>query len=96
MTVASVEHALAGLPVTFVHNPDFAEGLSTSLKVGIATVPGSADGAIICLGDMPHTSGKLIDRLVGTRTVGQGEPRHARAHARRARQRADRSVGGFA
>jgi molybdenum cofactor cytidylyltransferase len=61
-----VEEALAGLQVTLVHNPDFAEGLSTSLKVGIATVPGSADGAIICLGDMPHTSGKLIDRLVGT------------------------------
>src|SRR5215212_5925074 len=31
-----VERALAGLPVTFVHNPDFAEGLSTSLKTGIA------------------------------------------------------------
>ncbi len=31
-----VERALAGLAVTFVHNPDFADGLSTSLKAGIA------------------------------------------------------------
>lgn len=59
-----VERALAGLPVTFVHNPDFAEGLSTSLKTGIAAVPPEADGAIVCLGDMPQVSAKLIDRLI--------------------------------
>jgi molybdenum cofactor cytidylyltransferase len=60
-----VERALAGLPVTFVHNPDFATGLSTSLKAGIAAVPAEADGAIVCLGDMPQVSATLIDRLIG-------------------------------
>jgi molybdenum cofactor cytidylyltransferase len=59
-----VERALAGLPVTFVHNPHFAEGLSTSLKAGIAAVPAEADGAIVCLGDMPQVSAALIDRLI--------------------------------
>ncbi len=59
-----VEAALTGLTVTFVHNPDFAEGLSTSLKTGIAAVPENADGAIVCLGDMPHVNAKLIDRLI--------------------------------
>jgi molybdenum cofactor cytidylyltransferase len=59
-----VERALAGLAVTFVHNPDFAEGLSTSLKAGIAAVPEDADGAIVCLGDMPQVSARLIDRLI--------------------------------
>src|SRR5436309_480297 len=38
-----VEKALAGLPVQFVHNPDFAQGLGTSLKAGIAAVPAEAD-----------------------------------------------------
>ena len=33
-----VEAALAGLPVRFVHNPDYAEGLSTSLKAGIGAL----------------------------------------------------------
>jgi molybdenum cofactor cytidylyltransferase len=56
--------ALAGLPVTLVHNPDYAEGLSTSLKTGIAAVPAQADGAIVCLGDMPQVSAALIDRLI--------------------------------
>jgi molybdenum cofactor cytidylyltransferase len=59
-----VEAALNGLPVRVVHNPDYAEGLGTSLKAGIAAVPESADGAIICLGDMPQVNAALIDKLI--------------------------------
>jgi molybdenum cofactor cytidylyltransferase len=59
-----VEAALAGLDVTFVHNPDYADGISTSVKAGIAAVPANADGAIVCLGDMPEVDAKLIDRLL--------------------------------
>ena len=60
-----VEAALAGLPVKFVHNPHFADGLGTSLKAGIAALPADADGAIVCLGDMPQVDAALIDRLIG-------------------------------
>jgi molybdenum cofactor cytidylyltransferase len=67
-----VERALAGLPVTFVHNPNFAEGLSTSLKTGIAAMPAAADGAIVCLGDMPQVSAALIDRLIGAFDPARG------------------------
>jgi molybdenum cofactor cytidylyltransferase len=59
-----VEAALAGLDVHCLHNPDFAEGLSTSLRTGIAAVPPEADGAIICLGDMPQVRAPMIDRLI--------------------------------
>src|SRR5882724_9821242 len=59
-----VEKALQGLKVKFVHNPDFAEGLAGSVKAGIAAVPESADGAVVCLGDMPLVSTDLIDRLI--------------------------------
>ncbi len=59
-----VEAALKGLDVAFVHNPDYAEGMSTSVKAGIAAVPADADGAIVCLGDMPQVDAKLIDRLL--------------------------------
>ena len=67
-----VERALAGLAVTFVHNPDFADGLSTSLKAGIGSVPADADGAIVCLGDMPQVTPKLIDRLIGAFDPARG------------------------
>jgi molybdenum cofactor cytidylyltransferase len=59
-----VEQALAGLKVRFVRNPDFAGGLASSVKAGIAAVPPTADGAVICLGDMPLIDANLIDRLI--------------------------------
>jgi molybdenum cofactor cytidylyltransferase len=59
-----VEAALSGLAVTFVHNPSFADGLSTSLKAGVAALPADANGTIVCLGDMPQVDAGLIDRLI--------------------------------
>ncbi len=59
-----VEAALEALPVRLVHNPDFAQGLGTSLKAGIAAVPADADGVVVCLGDMPQVDAGLIDRLI--------------------------------
>lgn len=60
-----VEVALAGLDVKRVHNPDFADGLSTSVKAGLAAVPEEVDGAVVLLGDMPQVRAALIDRLIG-------------------------------
>jgi molybdenum cofactor cytidylyltransferase len=67
-----VEQALAGLPVQLVHNPDFANGLATSLKVGIAAVPAAADGAVICLGDMPQVRADMIDRMIAAFDPARG------------------------
>jgi len=61
-----VRKALQGLNVRFAHNPDYAEGLAGSVKAGIAAVPDSADGALVCLGDMPLISSELINRLIDT------------------------------
>ena len=59
-----VQDALTGLSVTFVHNEDYATGLASSLRVGIAAVPPNAPGAIVLLGDMPLVSADLLDELV--------------------------------
>jgi molybdenum cofactor cytidylyltransferase len=59
-----VEKALRGLKVTFVRNPDFADGLASSVKAGVAAVPADAAAAVICLGDMPLIDAHLIDRLI--------------------------------
>jgi molybdenum cofactor cytidylyltransferase len=58
-----VAAAVKGLEVTRVHNPDHAEGLSTSLKAGIGGLPPDTDVAVVALGDMPDVSGALIDKL---------------------------------
>ncbi len=59
-----VEHALGGRPVQYVHAVDYADGLSASLKAGIAAVPPECAAAIVCLGDMPLVTGRMIDRLM--------------------------------
>ncbi|MEX0590884.1 MAG: molybdopterin-binding/glycosyltransferase family 2 protein [Xanthobacteraceae bacterium] len=55
--------ALKGLDIKRVHNPDFAEGLSTSLKAGLAALPAETDAVVVALGDMPDVTGALIDKL---------------------------------
>jgi molybdenum cofactor cytidylyltransferase len=59
-----VEAALEGLDVICVHNPDFTEGLSTSLRAGLAALPADVDGAVVCLADMPRVGHALLDRLI--------------------------------
>ena len=50
---ARIREALAALDVSFAHNPDFADGLSGSLRSGIHALPVQTAGAMIVLGDMP-------------------------------------------
>ena len=59
-----VDAALGKLPVERVLNPDFAEGLATSLTRGLAALPEDIDGVVVCLGDMPLIAGRDIDRLI--------------------------------
>jgi molybdenum cofactor cytidylyltransferase len=59
-----VDAALGKLPVERVRNPAFAEGLSSSLKAGLAALPEDVDGVIVCLGDMPLVAGRDLDRLI--------------------------------
>lgn len=78
---AAVEAALAGLPVVFAHNADFAAGLATSLKAGIAALPADVAGALVLLGDMPRieaaTLDSLIDAFVGHPLALAAAPVHA-------------------
>jgi len=49
-----IEDALRGLNATFAHNPNFDEGMSTSIRAGLKALPADCDGALIMLGDMPE------------------------------------------
>ena len=67
-----VQNALGGRPVRYVHAPDYAEGLSASLKAGIAAVPEDCAAAVVCLGDMPLVTGRMIDRLLSNYDPEEG------------------------
>ena len=59
-----VRQALRGLKVVFAANPDYDAGLSTSLRAGLAALPETAAGVLVCLGDMPRIGPALLDRLI--------------------------------
>jgi len=59
-----VESSLYDLPVFFLHNANHASGLASSLVRGIASLKPSAEGALICIGDMTLVSAQTIDRLI--------------------------------
>lgn len=59
-----VRAVLDDADVIFVHNDDYAEGLSTSLRTGIAAVPNTCDGALVALGDMPRLQPAHVERLI--------------------------------
>lgn len=59
-----IVEAVSGLAVTVVHNPEYASGLSTSLKTGLAAVGADSEGAVVCLADMPEINPRHIDALI--------------------------------
>ena len=61
-----------GADVTYAHNPDFEQGLSTSLRTGISAVPVSCDGAIVALGDMPRIMPAHITRIMQAHDPDEG------------------------
>ncbi len=56
--------SLAGVDAKVVFNAEFATGLASSLKAGVAALPADASGALVALGDMPGVSSADFDRLI--------------------------------
>ena len=59
-----VRAGLAGLDVSLIANPNYASGLSGSLKAGVRAVPDECTGALVLLGDMPKIGPENLDRLI--------------------------------
>ncbi len=60
----AVSEVIENLQVSLVHNEKFADGMATSLAAGIAAVASDADGALICLADMPLIQADVINALI--------------------------------
>lgn len=55
---------IAAPGIHLAHNPDYALGLSTSLRCGIGALSPDVEGVIVLLGDMPFVSASLINRII--------------------------------
>jgi molybdenum cofactor cytidylyltransferase len=59
-----VEAELAGLAVMLVHNPDYAQGMNTSLRAGLHAVRPEVDAVVVLLADQPFVDSAVIDALI--------------------------------
>jgi len=69
---ARARAALGSRDVALVENPNFADGLASSLRAGIGAVPPDCDGAIVLLADMPGVGAAHIDRLIAAFSPADG------------------------
>jgi molybdenum cofactor cytidylyltransferase len=68
----AVAAALGGLPVRTVLNPRYAEGQSTSLRVGLDALRSGTAAVVVALGDQPLPDPGVVRRLVtGFRETGR-------------------------
>ncbi|WP_062211359.1 NTP transferase domain-containing protein [Aureimonas sp. AU12] len=69
----AITSALDGLDVGLVANPDYADGLATSLKAGFEAAAGTADGVLVLLADQPLLTAGDLDRMIAEfRPSGEG------------------------
>ena len=67
---AGIESCLKDLPVKIVHNPEYKDGQSTSIKAGILSLPQKIGGAIFLLADQPQIPGEVIRALTEAHAKG--------------------------
>jgi molybdenum cofactor cytidylyltransferase len=61
---SAVQDALAGQPISWAHNANFASGMASSIGVGIRALDTDIAGALICLADMPHIEPATFNVLI--------------------------------
>jgi molybdenum cofactor cytidylyltransferase len=52
-------------PASVIVNREWSEGIGSSIRAGVARLPGSCDGVMILLGDQPGVSTDDLRRLAG-------------------------------
>lgn len=68
-----IRAALKDKKVTFVHNPDWREGMAAAIRHGFARLKGKTDAAVIALGDMPLVKPATIRAIAGALDPAQGK-----------------------
>lgn len=58
------ERELAGLPCQVVINPNYDQGINSSLKTGVAAVPAEAQAVVVMLADMPFVTPEMLAGLI--------------------------------
>ncbi|NIP60365.1 MAG: NTP transferase domain-containing protein [Gemmatimonadetes bacterium] len=60
----AVEETLAGLAVETVRNPEYREGMASSIRAGIRALAEGCEEVLVVLGDQPEVDAGLMDRVL--------------------------------
>ncbi len=63
--VRALGDGVLGGRVRFVRAAGFADGMSVSLRAGVASLGGGIGAALVCLGDMPMVGAEAMDTVMG-------------------------------
>jgi molybdenum cofactor cytidylyltransferase len=55
---------LDGLPCQTVVNPNYEQGINSSLKTGVSAVPAEVGGAMVMLADMPFVTSEMVAAMI--------------------------------
>ena len=70
---AEIRQASASLPASaaarqislnYCHNPDYASGIASSIRCGLAALPANCTGVLVLLADMPRLTSAHLDCLI--------------------------------
>ena len=59
-----MEAALSGLDISLIANPDYEEGMASSLRRGVSAVSPRATGVLVMLADMPGVETRHLNALI--------------------------------
>jgi molybdenum cofactor cytidylyltransferase len=60
----AVRAALSDVDALLVENPDWSQGLSSSVKCGVAALPADVDAIVVALGDQPRIDPLVVRSLI--------------------------------
>jgi xanthine/CO dehydrogenase XdhC/CoxF family maturation factor/CTP:molybdopterin cytidylyltransferase MocA len=61
-----IQYQISNYPVIITENPNYLNGMLSSVQCGLRALPGDTDAVMILLGDQPMISSPVIDQLADT------------------------------
>jgi len=68
----NIKAALTNKQVQFVHEADYAKGMSHSVRAGIRALTAEIDAVLICLGDMPLVEPAMLRHIMSLYAPARG------------------------
>ena len=59
-----IQKTIIDLPIEIIHNPNWKNGQSESIKAGIKALPSKTEAAIFILSDQPFLNSEIINALI--------------------------------